>query len=99
MKSCTNCNHNFTLADRLKAGFNLKGYLKCPDCKSAYKPKHTIQRRIYYFLVVFITLLISFKLELNNSILECILYALIVTPIIILYDVLPHKWSNYTKIS
>lgn len=98
MKNCVQCNHRFTFYDRLKTLFNLKGYLKCPKCNSVYKPISNIYRAIYYFLVFFISPMIIFNnLTLSNSMLRFILYMLIVTPILLLFDVLPHRWHKYIK--
>lgn len=99
MKNCIECNHRFTFSDRLKSVFEKKAYLKCPECNSSYKPKVTWYRWIYSFLVFFITLRLWNRVELNSLLLECIIYALIVTPILLLYDVIPHKWNKYTKIN
>lgn len=99
MKNCTECNHRFTFYDRLKSFFSFKGYLKCPECNSSYKPESSWYRLIYTFLVFYITLGLCNRIELNSFILECILYVLIVTPIIFLYDAIPHRWQKYTKVN
>ncbi|GEM_PF-6569077 len=97
MKICIECNHKFTLTDRLKSAIRLKSYLKCPKCNSVYKPEKTLCRRIYYVLVLFISLIISNSIELNNSLLRYILLIFILTPGLMLYDFIPHRWQKYRK--
>ena len=93
MKNCTKCNHKFTTLDRLKSTLRLNTYLQCPNCNSKYKPQLTIYRFIYYLLVF----AICFNIELDNFILELIVFALVATPLLMFYDVLPlsfHKYKN-----
>lgn len=99
MRNCTECNHKFTFYDRLKCIFNLKGRLKCAECKSIYKPKANIYKGIYYFLVSFVSMNVYGNIELNNYILKSILYMLTIVPILLLFDVLPHRWHKYIQIN
>ena len=99
MRNCIECNHRFSFFDRLKSFFSIKGYLRCPECNSSYKPKVTWYRWIYVFLAFYITFGLFNIIELHSFILECILYALIVTPIIFLFDAIPHKGQKYTKVN
>lgn len=99
MKSCIECNHKITFYERLKSSLNFKGCLKCSQCKSVYKPAPTPYKGIYYFLVIFISSMLSSNILLTNSILKFLLYVFIVVPILLLFDVLPHKYNKYTKIN
>lgn len=98
MKNCIECNHKFTISDRLKSIIRLKGYLQCPNCNSKYKTKPTFYGWLYYFLVLIISHKIFTYIELNNSILRYSLYALFVTPILMAYDILPLSWHKYRKL-
>ena len=97
MNNCIECNHRFTFSDKLKSAIRLKNYLKCPKCNSVYKPEITFCRWIYYFLVILISLRISTNIKLNNFLVKGILCFLIVTPILLLYEVIPHRWHKYRK--
>ena len=99
MKNCIECNHKFTISDRIKSAIKLNPYLKCQNCNSKYKPEPTFYGWIYNFLVLVISGNISSNIELNNSLLKCSLYVLIVTPILMLYYSLPLSWHKYRKIN
>ncbi|GAA0085958.1 hypothetical protein UT300007_23970 [Clostridium sp. CTA-7] len=99
MRICIECNHRFTFYDRLKSILNLKGYLKCQQCNSVYKPKPNIYNGIYSGLVVF-TAMIGFDyITLNNFTLKLILQIFILVLFLSLFYVLPHRWHKYTKIN
>ena len=94
MKSCIECNHEFTFNERLKSLLSFKGYLKCQQCNSVYKPEPNIYRGIYSGLVVFISISGFDYIPLRNSILKFILVFLLS-----LFYILPHRWHKYTKIN
>lgn len=98
MKNCTECNYKFKFGNRLKTICNLKGNLKCHKCKTVYKPKSNIYRGIYYGVVTFTSLTVSENIILKDSMLKFILYIIIVMPILLLFEILPHKWHKYEKI-
>lgn len=95
MKNCIECNYKFTMWDRLKSKIRLFECLQCPNCNSKYKHELTFYRFSYYFLAF----TMCYNIKLNNWLLECILYVMIATIILTVYDVVPHKWHKYKKIS
>ena len=99
MKNCIECTHKITFYERFKSIINPKGYLKCSKCGSIYKPTLNVYRNLYTFLVFFIGFIINSNINLKNHILRFALYMIIVFPILILFDILPNKWNEYTKIN
>ncbi|WP_411168509.1 TIGR04104 family putative zinc finger protein [Clostridium sp. MB05] len=99
MRNCIECNHKFTFHDRLKSMLNLKGYLKCQQCNSVYKPKPNIYMGIYTGLVVFISIIGFDYVTLSNFKLKLILHIFILILVLSLFYVLPHRWHKYTKIN
>lgn len=91
------CNHKFTCSDRLKTFRDLTGDLKCPQCNSVYKPTFNVYKFIYLMLVYFVSTMIFHKVTLNNYILKVTLFMIIVVPIFLLFDILPHRWHRYKK--
>lgn len=98
MKYCIECNHEFTMFDRIKSVMRLTPYLKCTNCNLKYKPVLTIYRWLYNFLVILASLQIFTNVEFNSMLLKYIVFVLILTFIFMLYDVFPHKWHKYKKI-
>ena len=98
MKICTECNHKFTFYDRLKNILNFKGYLKCKQCNSVYKPKHNIYRGVYTGLAVFITSFGFNYITLSNFKIKILLHFFILFIVLSLFDLLPHRWHKYTRI-
>ena len=99
MKSCIECNHEFIFNERLKSLLSFKGYLKCQQCNSVYKPEPNIYRGIYSGLVVFISISGFDYIPLRNSILKFILDIFILVFLLSLFYILPHRWHKYTKIN
>ncbi len=98
MRSCIECNHKFTFQDRLKSIINLKGYLKCPQCNSAYKPKPNIYMGIYTGLVVFITSIGFDYITLSNIKIKILLHIFILFIVLSLFYLLPHRWHKYKEL-
>ena len=98
MKSCTECNHKFTVYDRLKSILNFKGYLKCQQCNSVYKPKPDIYMGIYTGLVVFITSIGFDYITLSNFKIKILLHIFILFIVLSLFYISPHRWQEYTRI-
>lgn len=98
MKNCMECNHKFTCSDRLKTFIDLTGHLKCPKCNSVYTQTFNVYKFIYWMLVYFVSTMIFHKVTLNNYILKAALFMIIVVPIFLLFDILPHRWHRYKKI-
>lgn len=100
MNNCPECSYNFTYKDRLKSCFNLRGRLKCKQCNSIFKENFNIIRGLYYGVVAFVSNMIYLKFDHYNMsfVLSILSYVIIVTPILILFDLLPHKWHQYKKI-
>lgn len=98
MNNCIECNHKFTFYDRFKSLSNLSGHLKCPDCSSVYKPKANIYRGIYTLLVLVVSNMVISNIAFKVYILNFILHMVIIVPILLLFDILPHRWHKYTKI-
>ena len=99
IKNCIECNHSFTFHDRLKSILNLKGYLKCQQCNSVYRPEPNLYRGIYSGLVIFIVLTVFNYIDFSNYILGLILLIFILVPVLSLFYVLPHRWHKYKKIN
>lgn len=99
MKNCIKCNHNFIFKDRLKTLLNLNGYLKCTQCGAVYKQKANMYRGIYYALVIYTYMMVFSNITLNNFVLECVLQMFLTIITLLLFDLLPHRWHKYTKIS
>jgi uncharacterized protein (DUF983 family) len=98
IKNCTQCNKRFSFYNRLKAF--ISGYLKCSHCNAIYEPKHNIERGIYVS-IMFIANIIIFNhiIILNNFMLQIKLQALMTITTFPLFDLLPHRWQRYEKIS
>jgi uncharacterized protein (DUF983 family) len=98
IKNCTQCNKSFSFYNRLKTFIN--GYLKCSHCNAIYEPKHNVERAIY-FGIMFIANIIVFNhiIILNNFMLQIKLQTLIIMITYPLFDLLPHRWQRYEKIS
>ncbi|MBC5996556.1 hypothetical protein EAI30_05580 [Romboutsia ilealis] len=97
MKNCMECDYKFAFSDRLKMTFNLRGSLTCPKCKSVYRDNFNFYRGIYYGLVTFVSMIIFSEVTLSNSTLKSILYMIIVLPILLLFDLMPHRLHKYIK--
>lgn len=98
MNSCTECNHKFTFYDRLKSFLNFRGYLKCPQCNSVYKPKPNIYMGIYDGLVFFTTAIGFDYITLSNFKIKILLHIFILFIVLSLFSLLPHRWHKYTRI-
>lgn len=99
MKNCTKCNYRFTIFDKLRSGFRTKECLKCPECNSLYKPKMTFVRITYMFFAIFSSLWVNDSIKWNSDILKAIATATSVVVLLTIYNVIPHKWHKYEKIS
>lgn len=99
MRNCIECNHKFTLYDRLKGLLNLRGYLKCQQCNSVYKPNQNIYMGIYTGLVIFISINVFDYIILGNFVLDIVLHIFILFIVLSLFYVFPHKRLKYTKIN
>jgi CXXC-20-CXXC protein len=98
IKNCTQCNKRFSFYNRLKAFIN--GHLKCSNCNTIYEPKHNVERGIYVG-IMFIANIIIFNhiIILNNFMLQIKLQTLMTITTFPLFDLLPHRWQRYEKIS
>lgn len=98
MKNCTECNYEFTFSDRLREAISFRPRLKCKKCNSVYKQQYTIYKVIYSSIIIFISLIVFDNIFLTNHILNYTLYILITVPILIIFDLLPHKFQKYEKL-
>lgn len=98
IKNCIQCNKRFSFLNRLKSFTN--GNLKCSHCNAVYKPKHNVDRGIY-FAIIYIANIIVFNhiIILNNFMLQLKLQILIIFIAYPLFDLLPNRWQRYEKIS
>jgi uncharacterized protein (DUF983 family) len=98
IKNCTQCNKVFSFHNRLKVLIN--GYLKCSHCNAIYEPKHNVDRGIY-FGIIFIANIIVFNhiIILNNFMLQIKWQTLMIMITYPLFDLLPHRWQRYERIS
>lgn len=94
MKNCSECNYTFTFKDRLKS--TLVRDLKCKNCNSVYRIESSIYRFIYGCIVMLLLSCISnyIRIFLGSSIKVLILFI-----ILIVFDLIPHKFQIYTKIN
>lgn len=94
MKNCSECNYTFTFKDRLKS--TLVRDLKCKNCNSVYRIESSIYRFIYCCIVMLLLSCISnyIRIFLGSSIKVLILFI-----ILIVFDLIPHKFQIYTKIN
>lgn len=72
MNICSECNHKFSTKDRFKSS----GYLTCPECNSKYKPKETIYKFLYTFIMFYTTPKLLTPIRFNN-IIDYILYMVV----------------------
>ncbi|MGX4601741.1 TIGR04104 family putative zinc finger protein [Faecalimicrobium sp. JNUCC 81] len=98
MKNCIECNHEFTYLDRLKTIFSFNLSLKCPKCNSLYEKENNLCRGGYYVLIIFLGMFIYDYIDIDNFILETLIYIIIAILAILLFDIFPHKWNKYIKI-
>lgn len=96
MKNCTECNYNFTFNDRLKSTLN--GKLKCKTCNAVYREQPTIYVFLYYSFIFFTAFLLRDRVKLENIALDFILYMMVLVPILLLFNLIPHKWHRYRRI-
>ena len=98
IKNCTQCNNSFSFYNRLKALIN--GYLKCSHCNAIYEPKHNVDRGIYFSIILIANIIVfNHIIILNNFMLQIKLQTLIIMITYPLFDLLPHRWQRYEKIS
>lgn len=97
MIKCIECGYEFTNMEKAKAGFSFRGHLKCPKCKSVYKAEGII-RSIYYFTVILTFFIITDRVDLLNTFLDYVLAGVVLAGILILFDIIPHRWQKYRKI-
>lgn len=94
MKNCSECNYTFTFKDRLKS--TLLRELKCKNCNSIYRIESSIYRFIYSCIIM---LSLSFISNYASIFLGSSIKVLILFIILIVFDLIPHKFQIYTKIN
>lgn len=97
MSKCIDCGYEFTSKEKAKAGFSFSGHLKCPKCNSVYKAEG-IMRSIYYFTVIIAFFIITDIVDILNTFLDYLVAGVVLTGILMLFDVIPHRWHKYRKI-
>lgn len=97
MSSCIECGYEFTNKEKIKAGLTFSGDLRCPSCDSVYKADGII-RRTYYFIVILIFFLVEDRFDFLNKFLEYLCGGAVLAGILLLFDVIPHRWQKYRKI-
>lgn len=97
MSRCIKCGYEFTIKEKAKVGLTFSGNLKCPNCNSVYKADGAI-RKIYYFIVMLAFFLVEGRFDFLNTFLEYLCGGIVLSGILILFDVIPHRWQKYRKI-
>lgn len=102
MRNCVECNYHFTFMDRLK--ILITGKLNCKKCNTTYKIKNNIYRIIYflfiYLLIIFIAPIFASYEGIDLRWHYRVLISIFITIfLVIIYDLIPHKFQKYKKLS
>lgn len=97
MSRCIECGYEFSNKEKRKAALTFSGNLKCSNCNSVYKADGVI-RRTYFFIVILTFFLVEDRFDFLNTFLEYLCGGAILAGILILFDVIPHRWQKYRKI-
>lgn len=97
MRKCIDCNYRFTSKEKAKSGLTFRGHLKCPNCDSVYKADGII-RSTYYSIVILTFFLVKDRVDFLNTFLEYLCGGVVLAGILLLFDVIPHRWQKYKKI-